>query len=48
MADIGNILKNEVVKYGKDRGMDITLKYIDPTYMIRTVPANSGDKKMCT
>ncbi len=27
--------------------MKITLKYIDPTYMIRTVPANSHDVRMC-
>jgi len=24
-----------------------TLKYIDPAYMIRTVPANSYDRKLC-
>ena len=27
--------------------MAATLKYIDPAYMIRTVPANSSDRKMC-
>jgi hypothetical protein len=25
----------------------VTLKYIDPTYMIRTVPAIASDKRMC-
>ena len=27
--------------------MNATLKYIDPAYMIRTVPANSYDRKLC-
>ncbi len=27
--------------------MNATLKYIDPAYMIRTVPANCYDRKMC-
>jgi hypothetical protein len=27
--------------------MNATLKYIDPAYMIRTVPANSYDVKLC-
>jgi len=35
------------VEYGKAKDMEITLKYINPTYMIRTVPANTLDKKMC-
>jgi 6-phosphofructokinase 1 len=26
----------------------VTLKYIDPTYMVRTVPAIPSDKRMCT
>lgn len=27
--------------------MAVTLKYIDPTYMIRSVPSNAGDTIMC-
>jgi 6-phosphofructokinase 1 len=42
-GDIGNYLKDLLVKYCKDKGMDLTLKYIDPTYMIRSVAANSYD-----
>jgi len=41
-------LKKKIVEYGKEQGMDITLKYIDPTYMIRTVPANSVDQHICS
>lgn len=41
------IIKNELTKFCKEKGMSITLKYIDPTYMIRTTAANSHDKNMC-
>ncbi|EGR34828.1 hypothetical protein IMG5_000550 [Ichthyophthirius multifiliis] len=47
LSDIGSYLQKEIVEYGKQRQLDITLKYINPTYMIRTVPANSLDRKMC-
>ena len=45
--DVGQIIKKELTKYCKDKGMDITLKYIDPTYMIRTTEANPNDRNMC-
>ena len=28
--------------------MDVTLKYIDPAYMIRSVQANPHDKEVCS
>jgi 6-phosphofructokinase 1 len=43
-------LKQEIKNYFLiEKGLDIdrSLKYIDPTYMIRTVPANCYDRKMC-
>lgn len=46
--DIGIILKDEISKYCKKEKIDLTLKFIDPTYMIRTVPANSSDIKLCS
>lgn len=47
LYDIGKHLKDGIVKYCKERDLNVTLKYIDPTYMIRTVPAISGDKVLC-
>lgn len=47
LFDIGSHLKTEIVGYCKTQGMECTLKYIDPTYMIRTVPANSHDVALC-
>ena len=35
------------MKHCKDNHIDVNLKYIDPAYMIRTVAANSYDKKLC-
>jgi 6-phosphofructokinase 1 len=48
LPDVGKCIKDGVTEYCKDKGMEITLKYIDPTYMIRTVPANSYDSQMCS
>ena len=48
LFDIGKHLKDGIVKYCKTEGIDVTLKYIDPTYMIRTVSANSSDRMLCT
>ncbi|MDR3737226.1 MAG: hypothetical protein P4L10_17060 [Acidobacteriaceae bacterium] len=41
-------MKNEIANYGrKHHKLDITLKYIDPSYLLRAVPANSSDKYLC-
>jgi 6-phosphofructokinase 1 len=45
--DIGIFLKDEINKYFKERNIEITLKYIDPSYSIRSVPANASDSIFC-
>lgn len=46
-ADIGTFLREKIVSYGKEKhDMEITLKYIDPTYTIRSVAPNAGDTIM--
>ena len=42
-ADIGVFIKNEIGKYCKKKGLNVVLKYIDPTYMIRSTPSNPFD-----
>jgi 6-phosphofructokinase 1 len=42
-GDIGTLLQYEIVRFFKDKGTQISLKYIDPSYMIRSVPANASD-----
>jgi len=46
--DIGVFLKERIGEYFKMREIDINLKYIDPSYMIRSAPANSNDSIYCT
>lgn len=47
-SDVGSFFAKELSKYCKEQGLTITLKYIDPSYMIRAVPANAQDSKYCT
>jgi 6-phosphofructokinase 1 len=47
LGDIGAFLKSRIQKYLQGTGMDSTLKYIDPSYLIRSVPANANDDVFC-
>jgi 6-phosphofructokinase 1 len=47
LPDIGTILKEEIKKYSENKKMEVNLKYIDPTYIIRSCPANSFDSNYC-
>jgi len=46
-GDIGLFLKNQIISYFGKCGTDVTLKYIDPSYMIRSMPANARDSAFC-
>lgn len=46
-ADIGIFLRGAIVDFCKEKGLEVTLKYIDPTYMIRTTPSNAYDTQIC-
>ena len=45
--DIGVLLKNEIQEYCKNKDMKVTIKYIDPSYIIRSAPANPSDSIFC-
>jgi 6-phosphofructokinase 1 len=45
--DIGLFLKDRITAHFKKQGVPINLKYIDPSYMIRSVAANSEDSVLC-
>lgn len=47
LADVGEFMKNTISQYLKEEGIPFTIKFIDPTYMIRSVPANSFDNQYC-
>ncbi|MCC6648011.1 MAG: ATP-dependent 6-phosphofructokinase [Polyangiaceae bacterium] len=45
--DVGARLRDAITAHFKARGAPLTLKYIDPSYMIRGVPANPSDRLFC-
>jgi 6-phosphofructokinase 1 len=47
LLDVGFFLKMHIEDYFKKKGMEINLKYIDPSYIIRSVPANASDSIYC-
>jgi 6-phosphofructokinase 1 len=47
LKDIGVYFKNAITNYFAGKGIDISIKYIDPSYMIRSLPANPNDRVFC-
>jgi 6-phosphofructokinase 1 len=47
LADIGVVLRDRIVRHFQSKRMDVTLKYIDPSYHIRSVPASPADSVYC-
>jgi 6-phosphofructokinase 1 len=47
LHDVGLFVRDRIKDYFKTRDIEINLKYIDPSYMIRSVPANANDSVFC-
>jgi 6-phosphofructokinase 1 len=48
LGDIGIFLKDAIKKYFRGRtDMYVNIKYIDPSYLVRAVPANAHDSIYC-
>jgi len=47
LGDICGLIANELKGYAEERNFEINLKFIDPSYLIRSVPANAGDRVYC-
>jgi len=47
LGDIGVFLKDEIKEYFSKAGIDMELKYIDPSYTIRSKPASPPDSAFC-
>jgi 6-phosphofructokinase 1 len=47
LEDVGYFLKEKINEYFKNKKIKTNLKYIDPSYMIRSTPANSNDSIFC-
>lgn len=47
LKDIGIFLKERIEEHFTQIGKRVTIKYIDPSYSIRSQPANSLDSELC-
>jgi len=47
LLDIGVLLKDRINAHFKARGLEMTLRYFDPSYQIRGCPANTEDALLC-
>jgi 6-phosphofructokinase 1 len=45
--DIGHFLMDKISAHFKKNGKMLNIKYIDPSYIIRSIPANSSDAIFC-
>jgi len=45
--DIGLYLKEKITQEFESKDFPFTIKYIDPSYIIRSAPANANDSKFC-
>ncbi|HZK69020.1 MAG TPA: ATP-dependent 6-phosphofructokinase [Paludibacter sp.] len=45
--DIGIYLKDKIAEEFKSKNIPVTIKYIDPSYIIRSAPANPNDSMFC-
>ena len=46
-GDIGLFLQERIQEYFLQKKMEVNLKYIDPSYLIRSMPANYNDRIYC-
>ena len=47
LHDVGLFLRDRIKAYFREKAIEINLKYIDPSYMIRSLPANANDSVFC-
>lgn len=47
LKDIGPLMKQKIEKFFKEEDIPVMMRYFDPSYIIRSSPANSGDFILC-
>jgi 6-phosphofructokinase 1 len=47
LKDIGVFLRDAITRFLISQGLDFSIKYIDPSYLIRSLPANAVDSEFC-
>jgi 6-phosphofructokinase 1 len=48
LADVGGLLRDRITEHLAANGRTVSLRYVDPGYAIRSVPANPYDSVYCT
>jgi 6-phosphofructokinase 1 len=48
LADIGLFVKGKIATFFKEREIEVNIRYIDPSYIIRSTPAEPSDSIYCT
>jgi 6-phosphofructokinase 1 len=48
LHDIGALLRDRITAHVQESGRELSLRYVDPGYAIRSVPANAHDSVYCT
>jgi 6-phosphofructokinase 1 len=46
-GDIGTFLRDKITEIFRNQGNPVSLKYIDPSYMIRSLPTTARDANFC-
>jgi 6-phosphofructokinase 1 len=47
LADIGTFLRDEMQRWFAEKNIELNVKYFDPSYLIRSTPANANDAEYC-
>lgn len=47
LRDIGTFLRDRIAGHFLARGIEVALRYMDPSYTLRSVPANAEDARYC-
>ena len=47
LPEVGKYLQSEIASHFARKKMDVSIKYHDPSYMIRSVPADASDAVYC-
>ncbi len=47
LVDIGPFLRDKILAYFKAEGIPVVMRYFDPSYQVRSIPANCEDALLC-
>jgi 6-phosphofructokinase 1 len=47
LADVGRYLRQRIERHFEAQLVEVSVKYIDPSYLIRSCPANATDAELC-